>query len=56
MERINYSSGAKWEDIVGYSRAVRMGNIIEVTGTVAVDDNNKVVGACSSAPVQTWST
>lgn len=45
MERINYSSGAKWEDIVGYSRAVRMGNIIEVTGTVAVDGNNQVVGA-----------
>lgn len=45
MERINYSSGAKWEDIVGYSRAVRMGNIIEVTGTVAVDANNQVVGA-----------
>ncbi|HYF32487.1 MAG TPA: RidA family protein [Chitinophagaceae bacterium] len=44
MDRINYSSGAKWEDIVGYSRAVRMGNIIEVTGTVAVDDNNQVVG------------
>lgn len=47
MERINYSSGAKWEDIVGYSRAVRMGNIIEVTGTVAVDENNEVVGAGS---------
>ena len=45
MDRINYSSGAKWEDIVGYSRAVRMGNIIEVTGTVAVDENNHVVGA-----------
>ena len=45
MDRINYSSGAKWEDIVGYSRAVRMGNVIEVTGTVAVDENNKVVGA-----------
>jgi enamine deaminase RidA (YjgF/YER057c/UK114 family) len=45
MERINYSSGAKWEDIVGYSRAVRMGNTIEVTGTVAVDENNEVVGA-----------
>ena len=44
MDRINYSSGAKWESIVGYSRAVRMGNIIEVTGTVAVDDNNQVVG------------
>src|SRR5690242_6744530 len=44
MERTNYSSGAKWEDIVGYSRAVKVGNIIEVTGTVAVDENNKVVG------------
>ena len=44
MERTNYSSGAKWEDIVGYSRAVKMGNTIEVTGTVAVDDENKLVG------------
>jgi enamine deaminase RidA (YjgF/YER057c/UK114 family) len=44
MERINYSSGAKWEDIVGYSRAVKVGNLIEVTGTVAVDDNGEVVG------------
>jgi enamine deaminase RidA (YjgF/YER057c/UK114 family) len=44
MERINYSSGAKWEEIVGYSRAVKIGNVIEVTGTVAVDENNEVVG------------
>ena len=44
MERTNYSSGAKWEDIVGYSRAVKIGNCVEVTGTVAVDDNGKVVG------------
>lgn len=44
MERTNYSSGAKWEDIVGYSRAVKVGNIIEVTGTVAVDENNMLVG------------
>jgi len=44
MERINYSSGAKWEDIVGYSRAVKIGNTIEVTGTVAVDGNNELVG------------
>ena len=44
MQRTNYSSGAKWEDIVGYSRAVRVGNIIEVTGTVAVDENSRLVG------------
>ena len=44
MQRTNYSSGAKWEDIVGYSRAVRIGNIVEVTGTVAVDENSRLVG------------
>ena len=44
MKRTNYSSGAKWEDIVGYSRAVKVGNTIEVTGTVAVDENNNLVG------------
>jgi enamine deaminase RidA (YjgF/YER057c/UK114 family) len=44
MNRTNYSSGAKWEDIVGYSRAVKIGNTIEVTGTVAVDDHNDLVG------------
>ena len=45
LDRINYSSGSKWEDIVGYSRAVKIGNLIEVTGTVASDDDGKVVGA-----------
>jgi enamine deaminase RidA (YjgF/YER057c/UK114 family) len=48
MSRTNYSSGAKWEDIVGYSRAVRIGNTIEVTGTVAVDENNNLVGGNSA--------
>ena len=42
--RTNYSSGAKWEAVVGYSRAVKVGNVIEVTGTVAVDENNELVG------------
>ena len=44
MERTNYSSGAKWENIIGYSRAVKMGNVIEVTGTVSVDENSMLVG------------
>ena len=44
MSRTNYSSGSKWEDIVGYSRAVKIGNIIEVTGTVSSGDDGNVVG------------
>lgn len=43
LERTNYSTGAPWEALVGYSRAVRVGNIIEVTGTVAVDENGQPV-------------
>ncbi len=42
--RINYSSGSKWEEIVGYSRAVKVGNLVEVTGTVASDEEGVVVG------------
>lgn len=44
MERKLYSSGAKWESIAGYSRAIRIGNVIEVAGTVAVNESNEVVG------------
>ena len=43
-DRSNYSSGAPWESIAGYSRAVRIGNIIEVAGTTAVDKEGQVVG------------
>ncbi|MBK9155680.1 MAG: RidA family protein [Chloracidobacterium sp.] len=42
--RTRYSSGAKWESIVGYSRAVRVGDRIYVTGTTATDENSNVVG------------
>lgn len=43
MKRINFSGEALWEDIVGYSRAVRIGNIVEVSGTTSVE-NGKVFG------------
>lgn len=42
--RIIVGSGAVWEEIVGYARAVRVGNIVEVAGTTAVDEQGNVVG------------
>ena len=44
-DRSYYPSGTPWESIAGYSRAVRVGNIIEVAGTTAVDAEGQVVGA-----------
>lgn len=44
-DRQNISSGAKWEEIVGYSRAVRVRNRVYLTGTTAIDEDGDLVGA-----------
>lgn len=44
LQRHNIDTGTPWESIIGYSRAVRIGQMIFVTGTIAADEHGQVIG------------
>jgi enamine deaminase RidA (YjgF/YER057c/UK114 family) len=53
VKRENFSSGGKWEASIGYSRAVRVGNQVFVSGTTAADSSGNVVGDAYAQTVTT---
>jgi enamine deaminase RidA (YjgF/YER057c/UK114 family) len=56
VKRVNFSSGGKWEPIIGYSRSVRVGDLVFVSGCTAADANGQVSGDAYEQTVKTLET